>query len=83
MNEEGSIISYVLKQEFSTRNLHVNENATFKFGRKTFVLDFYLKDDRVGIITMNWKRTIPTKHKIKKEESIEWAKKNFGVDVIE
>lgn len=28
------------------------------------------------------KRKIPLNHKIKKEESIEWAKKNFGVDVI-
>ena len=25
---------------------------------------------------------IPSKHKIKTEESIEWAKKNFGVDII-
>lgn len=29
------------------------------------------------------KRRIPKKHKIKKEESIEWAKRNFGVEIIE
>lgn len=29
------------------------------------------------------KKRIPTKHKIEKEESIEWAKRNLGVDVIE
>lgn len=29
------------------------------------------------------KRRIPVKHKIKREESIEWVKKNFGVDMIE
>ena len=70
MNEEGSVISYVLRKEFSTRNLHVNENATFKFGRKKYILDFYLKEDRVGIITMNWKRTIPTNKLLQLEELI-------------
>lgn len=29
------------------------------------------------------KRKIHESHKIKKEESIEWVKKNFGVDVVE
>ncbi len=29
------------------------------------------------------KRRIPLKHKIKREESIEWVKKNFGVDILE
>ena len=29
------------------------------------------------------KRKIPSRHKIKKEESIEWVKENFGVDVVE
>lgn len=28
------------------------------------------------------KKRIPPKHKIKKEESMEWAKKNFGVDIV-
>ena len=28
------------------------------------------------------KKRIPSKHKIKTEESIEWVKKNFGVDII-
>jgi hypothetical protein len=70
MNEEGSVISYVLRKEFSTRNLHVNENATFKFGRKKYILDFYLEDDRVGIVTMNWKRTIPTNKLLQLEELI-------------
>jgi len=29
------------------------------------------------------KGKIPIKHKIKKEDSIEWAKKNFGVEIVE
>lgn len=29
------------------------------------------------------KGKISTKHKIKKEESMEWAKKNFGVEIVE
>ena len=29
------------------------------------------------------KGKIAAKHKIKKEESMKWAKKNFGVDIIE
>jgi large subunit ribosomal protein L5 len=29
------------------------------------------------------KRKIPRKHRISKEEAMEWVKKNFGVEIIE
>ena len=40
MNEQQSVINYVLKNEFSLRKESVKENATFKLGRQKFVIDF-------------------------------------------
>lgn len=70
MNEQQSVINYVLKNEFSLRKESVKENATFKLGRQKFVIDFYLQGKQIGIITMNWKRTIPTNKLLQLEELI-------------
>lgn len=70
MNEQESIINLVLRKELTTRKLPVKENATFRFGRKKFVIDFYLKSKQIGIITMNWKRTIPTNKLLQLEQLI-------------
>ena len=70
MNQQESVINYVLKKEFSIRNESVRENATFKLGRQKFVIDFYLQGRQIGIITMNWKRTIPTNKLLQLEELI-------------
>jgi hypothetical protein len=70
MNDQQSVINYVLKNEFSLRKESVSENATFKLGRQKFVIDFYLKGKQIGIITMNWKRTIPTNKLLQLEELI-------------
>jgi hypothetical protein len=70
MNEPQSVINYVLKQQFSLRNESVRENATFKLGRQKFVIDFYLQGKQIGIITMNWKRTIPTNKLLQLEQLI-------------
>jgi hypothetical protein len=70
MSEQESIINLVLRKELTTRNLPVKENATFRFGRKKFVIDFYLKGKQIGIITMNWKRTIPTNKLLQLEQLI-------------
>ena len=55
MNEQESVVNIVLRHELSQRNFNVQENATFKLGRTKYVLDFYLQDPQIGIITMNWK----------------------------
>ena len=70
MNEQQSVINYVLKNEFSLRKESVQENAIFKLGRQKFVIDFYLQGKQIGIITMNWKRTIPTNKLLQLEEII-------------
>jgi len=70
MNNEGSIINYVLSKELESRNVPVRENATFKFGRRKYVIDFYLEGHDIGIVTMNWKRTIPTNKLLQLEQII-------------
>jgi len=70
MNEKESIINLVLRKELTSRKLSVKENATFRFGRKNYVIDFYLKGKQIGIITMNWKRTIPTNKLLQLEQLI-------------
>ena len=70
MNNEESIVNYVLRNELASRNVPVRENATFKFGRKKYVIDFYLNGHDIGIVTMNWKRTIPTNKLLQLEQLI-------------
>lgn len=70
MNEQESVVNIVLRQEFSQRKFNVKENATFKFGRIKYVLDFYLQGPQIGIITMNWRRSIPTNKLLQLEQLI-------------
>lgn len=70
MNNEESIINYVLRNELGARNVPVRENATFKFDRRKYVIDFYLEGHDIGIVTMNWKRTIPTNKILQLEQLI-------------
>lgn len=70
MNERDSVLNYILRNELASRNLSVLEGATFKIGRRKFVLDFYLKEQKLGIITINWKRTIPTNKLLQLEDLI-------------
>ncbi len=70
MSTEESVINYVLRNEFKLRKIPVRENATFKFGRKNHVIDFYLQDQNIGIVTINWKRTIPTNKLLQLEQLI-------------
>ncbi|MCK4972555.1 MAG: hypothetical protein KAS52_04485 [Candidatus Heimdallarchaeota archaeon] len=70
MNEQESVVNIVLRHELSQRNFNVQENATFKLGRTKYVLDFYLQDPQIGIITMNWRRSIPTNKLLQLEQLI-------------
>lgn len=70
MNERDSVLNYILRNALSSRNLSVLEGATFKIGRRKFILDFYLKEQKLGIITINWKRTIPTNKLLQLEDMI-------------
>ena len=70
MNERDSVLNYILRNELASRNLSVLEGATFKIGRRKFILDFYLKEQKLGIITINWKRTIPTNKLLQLEDVI-------------
>ncbi len=70
MNERDSVLSYILRNGLASRNLSVLEGATFKIGRRKFVLDFYLKEQKLGIVTINWKRTIPTNKLMQLEDMI-------------
>ena len=70
MNEKDSVLNYILRNELASRNLSVLEGATFKIGRRKFILDFYLKEQKLGIITINWKRTIPTNKLLQLEDVI-------------
>ena len=69
MTTEESLVNYLLRYEFNSRKVPIKENATFKFGRKKYVIDFYLQNKKIGIVTMNWKRTIPT-NKLQLEQLI-------------
>ena len=70
MNERDSVLNYILRNALASRNLSVLEGATFKIGRRKFILDFYLKEQKLGIITINWKRTIPTNKLLQLEDMI-------------
>ena len=70
MNNEESIINLVLRKELTARNLPIRENATFRFGRKKHVIDFYINGYDIGIVTLNWKRTIPTNKLLQLEQLI-------------
>ncbi len=70
MDTQESVINYVLRNELNSRKLSVIENATFKFERRKYVLDFYLTGPQIGIVTMNWKRTIPTNKLLQLEQLI-------------
>jgi len=70
MNEQESVVNIVLRQELSKRKFNVKENATFKLGRTKYVLDFYLQGPQIGIITMNWRRSIPTNKLLQLEQLI-------------
>ena len=70
MSNEESIINYVLRNELAARNVQVKENATFKFDRRKYVIYFYLEGHDIGIVTMNWKRTIPTNKLLQLEQII-------------
>lgn len=70
MSNEESIINYVLRNELAARNVQVKENATFKLDRRKYVIDFYLEGHDIGIVTMNWKRTIPTNKLLQLEQII-------------
>lgn len=70
MDERDSVLNYILKTALASRNLSVLEGATFKIGRRKFVLDFYLEEQKLGIMTINWKRTIPTNKLLQLEDMI-------------
>lgn len=70
MNTEESVINYVLRTEFNSRKIPIRENATFRFGRNKYVVDFYLQNQNIGIVTINWKRTIPTNKILQLEQLI-------------
>jgi hypothetical protein len=70
MNTEESVINLVLRNELSLRKIPVRENATFRFGRNKYVIDFYLQNQNIGIVTINWKRTIPTNKLLQLEQII-------------
>ena len=61
----------VIRNQLSLRNFPVKENATFRLGRKNYTLDFYLKNQKIGIVTMNWKRTIPVNKVLQLERLLE------------
>lgn len=68
MNEQESIVNILLRQELSHRKFNIQENATFKIGRNKYVLDFYLQGPQIGIVTMNWRRSIPTNKLLQLEQ---------------
>ncbi|MHA1398182.1 MAG: hypothetical protein ACTSSG_03000 [Candidatus Heimdallarchaeaceae archaeon] len=70
MSENETIVNYVLRQELNSRKLSVSENVSFRFGRRNYTIDFYLKKQKIGIITLNWKRTIPTNKLLQLEQLI-------------
>ena len=70
MNEPESIVNIFLRQELSQRKFNIQENATFKLGRNKYVIDFYLQGAQIGIITMNWRRSIPTNKLLQLEQLI-------------
>ena len=70
MNEQESVVNIVIRQELSQRKFKVQEDATFKLGRTKYVLDFYLEGPQIGIITMNWRRSIPTNKLLQLEQLI-------------
>ena len=70
MNENESVINLVLRQDLKSSNFNVSENYSVKFGRTKHILDFYIKNRKIGIITMNWKRTIPTNKLLQLEQII-------------
>lgn len=49
----------VLRDQFNERKLNISENVRIRMGRKDYRVDFYLKDYKIGIITLDWNRTIP------------------------
>ncbi len=70
MNEQESVVNIVLRQELSQRKFKIQENATFKLERTKYVLDFYLQGPQIGIIIMNWRRSIPTNKLLQLEQLI-------------
>lgn len=70
MDAQESVINHVLRNELSLRKVDVIENASFRLGRRNFVIDFYLQGHQIGIVTMNWKRTIPTNKLLQLEQLI-------------
>jgi len=70
MDTQESVINHILRNELSIRKMDVIENASFRFGRRIFVIDFYLQAHQIGIVTMNWKRTIPTNKLLQLEQLI-------------
>ena len=71
MNEQESVVNIVLRQELSQRKFNVQENVTFKLGRTKYILDFYLQGPQIGIITINWRRSIPTNKLLQLEQLID------------
>jgi Tfp pilus assembly ATPase PilU len=71
MSEQVSVVNIVLRQELSQRKFNVQENVSFKLGRTKYVLDFYLQGPQIGIITMNWRRSIPTNKLLQLEQVID------------
>ena len=70
MNEQESVVNIVLRQELAERKFKIQENASFKLGRNKYVLDFYLQGPQIGIITLNWRRSIPTNKLLQLEQLI-------------
>ncbi len=48
-----------LKYALSSHNFDFTENLQIRMGRRDYKVDFLLKNERIGIITLDWNRTIP------------------------
>lgn len=60
MNTEDSILRYLMRKELTLRKVDFKENATFRIGRKNYTLDYYIKPYRIGIVMLDWKRSVHT-----------------------
>ncbi|MHA1304922.1 MAG: restriction endonuclease [Candidatus Heimdallarchaeaceae archaeon] len=49
----------ILREQLYSRNFNFSEDVKIRMGRKDYKVDFFIKDQKIGIITLDWRRTIP------------------------
>lgn len=49
-----------MRKELSVRNVEFKENAVFRVGRHNYRLDYYIKPYRIGVVMLDWRRSVHT-----------------------